>query len=78
MNDSLHHEPALLLSAKDSAMLCGVSERTWRTWDAGGRVPQAVEIGRSKFWRRVELEQWIDHGCPDRAAWQAISPGETS
>ena len=62
---------------KDSAKLCGVSERTWRSWDAGGLVPQALEIGHSKLWRRQELEEWTRQGCPDREAWQVLSAGET-
>ena len=68
------HQPVntLLLTARDAAQLCGVSQRTWRSWDAGGRVPRAVEIGRSKFWRRQELEQWIQLGCPAREVWQSI------
>jgi predicted DNA-binding transcriptional regulator AlpA len=75
---TLAPDQALLLAARDAARLCGVSERTWRTWDAGGRVPRAVEIGRSKFWRRRELEEWIGQGCPDRHAWQTMSSGERS
>ena len=78
MNQSLTHEHALLLPAREAATLCGVSQRTWRSWDAGGRVPQAVEIGRSKFWRRQELEQWIQLGCPGREVWQSIYGEENS
>ena len=70
-------EQALLLSAQDAARLCGVSERTWRCWDAGGRMPNAVDIGRSKFWRRKEIEDWVGQGCPDRKDWQVLN-GETS
>lgn len=62
-------EHALLLPAREAAALCGTSERTWRTWDAGGRIPQAVAIGRSKFWRKKELEAWVDQGCPTRDQW---------
>lgn len=65
-------EPALLLSAGDAAHLCGASERTWRTWDAAGRIPRPVAIGRAKFWRRGELEAWIQRRCPPRQTWDVI------
>jgi len=63
------NEP-LLLSAKDAARRCGTSERTWRTWDAGGLIPRAVSIGRGKFWRAAELAAWVQAGCPPRKAWE--------
>jgi predicted DNA-binding transcriptional regulator AlpA len=63
---------ALLLPASAAAKLCGTSERTWRTWDSAGRIPQAVAIGRSKFWRRTELEAWVNQGCPRRETWNVI------
>ena len=59
----------LLYTAAQSANLCGRCERTWRTWDAAGRVPRPVRIGRSVFWRPEEIAQWIEAGCPDRKTW---------
>ena len=66
-------QPPLLLPAKVAAKLCSTSERTWRAWDAAGLVPQPVRIGRSVFWRRTELDSWVEHGCPPRKTWIAIS-----
>lgn len=66
----------LLLVARDAAGLCGASERTWRTWDAGGLIPRAVTIGRAKFWRQAELEKWVAHGCPARQDWEVLTAGE--
>jgi predicted DNA-binding transcriptional regulator AlpA len=59
-----------LLRATEAAGLCRVSLRTWRAWDATGKVPQPVRIGRAVFWRLEELRAWVAAGCPDRAAWQ--------
>jgi predicted DNA-binding transcriptional regulator AlpA len=64
-------QPALLLSARQAAAACGKSLRTWRTWDAGGRIPRPVRIGRSTLWRSDELRRWIDTGCPRREEWEA-------
>jgi prophage regulatory protein len=60
----------LLLRAPDAAALCGISLRTWRSWDAAGKIPQPVRIGRSTLWRAEEIRQWIAAGCPRRQPWE--------
>ena len=67
---SLESPPALLISARAAAELCGKSLRTWRTWDAAGAIPRAVQIGRSRLWRLDELRAWIDARCPNRRDWE--------
>ncbi len=62
----------LLLSARRAAAQCGMSLRTWRTWDAAGFVPAPIKVGRSTFWRVNELKEWIAAGCPKRDAWNTI------
>lgn len=61
----------LLLTASEAAAMCGKSLRTWQMWDASGRVPRPVRIGRSTLWRIYELQSWIAAGCPRRADWEA-------
>lgn len=61
----------LLVSAKQAAVMCGKSLRTWRSWDSAGRIPQPVRIGRSTLWRADELRKWVKAGCPRRAEWEA-------
>jgi len=41
-------------------------------WDAAGKVPMPVRIGRSTFWRPSELHAWIAAGCPNRVTWQIM------
>jgi prophage regulatory protein len=62
----------LLLTAPQAAQLCGVALRTWRGWDVGGKIPRAITIGRSVFWRPDELRAWVAAGCPDRETWQTL------
>jgi len=50
----------LLLNAKQASKLCGCSERTWRSWDSAGHIPQPIRIGRSVYWRPEELREWIE------------------
>jgi predicted DNA-binding transcriptional regulator AlpA len=61
----------LLVSARDAAVMCGKSLRTWRAWDAAGWIPRPVRIGRSTLWRVDELREWVAAGCPRRAEWEA-------
>ena len=62
----------ILLSAKEASKLVGRSLRCWRSWDAGGRVPRPVRIGRSVHWRADELRRWVEAGCPRRSEWEAM------
>lgn len=72
-DDRLHATPMhLLVRAKQAAAACGVSLRSWRSWDSSGRIPRPIRIGRSTFWRVEELQQWTTAGCPRRAEWEAI------
>jgi len=66
--------PPVLLTLAEAASLCRTSPRTWRSWDAAGRVPRAIRIGRTKLWRAAELTAWIAAGCPRRAHWQWPTP----
>jgi len=61
----------LLLRAVQAAEVCGTSVRSWRIWDATGKIPQPIRIGRVTFWRYDELRAWVSAGCPDRVAWEA-------
>jgi len=61
--------PPLLLSASDAARLLGIGERHFHALNSTGRVPLPVELGRRRLWRRRELENWVDAGCPAREEW---------
>lgn len=61
----------LLLTARQAAVMCGKSLRTWRAWDSAGWIPRPVRIGRSTLWRVDELREWVAAGCPRRAEWGA-------
>jgi predicted DNA-binding transcriptional regulator AlpA len=59
----------LLVDATTAAALCGKHLRTWRAWQAAGRIPRPIRIGRSLMWRFSELEAWVAAGCPPRKHW---------
>jgi predicted DNA-binding transcriptional regulator AlpA len=61
----------LLVTAKQAAVMCGRSLRTWRSWDAQGLVPRPVRIRHSVLWRAEELRLWVLAGCPRRQEWES-------
>ena len=60
----------ILLSAAEVAGLLGVSLRHFYGLLSSGRVgPLPVRLGRCIRWRRGEIEQWVQAGCPGRETW---------
>ena len=56
-------EPALI-TAMQVSQIIGVSKRTvWRMLSAGQLI-KPIRIGSNTRWRREELLDWIDAGCP--------------
>jgi predicted DNA-binding transcriptional regulator AlpA len=69
---------ALAVGASGAAMLCGVSRAQWWKLHAMAKTPAPVYLGsKCPRWIRVELEQWLAAGCPDRTAWSRMRPGST-
>jgi predicted DNA-binding transcriptional regulator AlpA len=64
--------PRLMLTAAEAAAACGFSLRTWWRYDSAGKIPKAVNFGRSKRWPAGTLRAWVEAGCPDREQWEAI------
>ncbi|MCA9196012.1 MAG: helix-turn-helix domain-containing protein [Planctomycetales bacterium] len=55
---------AALITVAELANLLGVSVRTvWRK-ESTGYLPHPVRIGGLVRWRRNEIMQWIEDGCP--------------
>ena len=58
----------LLLTVEELAQLLSLSERTlWRLRSAGA-LPKPVKLGNSVRWVRVEIQNWIEAGCPSPKA----------
>lgn len=55
----------LLLHRSEAAKLAGVSAGTWDRLVEAKKAPAAVRpsVGCLR-WRRVDVERWIDLGCP--------------
>jgi prophage regulatory protein len=62
----------LVLTAAEAAAMFQKSVRTWRTWDAAGKIPKPIRVGRAMYWRPEELKAWVAAGCPNRETWEAM------
>ena len=57
---------AALITVTELAELLGASVRTvWRK-ESTGHLPAPVRIGGLVRWRRAEIMQWIEDGCPKK------------
>jgi prophage regulatory protein len=62
----------LVADAKLLARLLGVSVRSIRGWDYGGKLPRPVRLGSRAVWLIEEVRCWLAAGAPDRSAWETL------
>lgn len=68
----------LVVSAKQLGEMLGMSERTIRRLDAGGKLPVPLKIGGSTRWRLDEIRGWLRAGSPSREKWETLCRGSES
>lgn len=56
-----------LLTKPELAEQLQISPRSLDRGVAERRIPAPMKIGRLVRWRRVEIERWLDAGCPAMA-----------
>ena len=62
---SNHHQPLKSLLTPDQMIeLLGVSSRTLWRLRSKGAIPQPVKYGGNVRWRGVDVQRWLDEGCP--------------
>lgn len=57
-------EQSELLKTDEVADMCKVSPETIRRLADAGAMPRPVRLGRSVRFRRKEILNWIEKGCP--------------
>ena len=62
----------ILLDAEEVGLILNLSRATVYRLNAEGRLPRPVHLGRSTRWRREELVQWVQIGCPSRERWEFV------
>lgn len=70
-NQVRDNQELMAISARDLAVMLGVSLRqVWRL-NASGKLPRPLRIGGSVRWNHDEIKRWFVGGCPDRQTWEA-------
>jgi excisionase family DNA binding protein len=54
-----------LADAEEAARVCSISESMLYKLNAAGKMPAPVRIGSLLRWKRRELLEWIEAGCPE-------------
>lgn len=67
-----------LLSRGQLADILEVCERTVTRWDASGKIPKPVRLGRLLRWRQDEIERWVLARCPARIAWEKLDANDSA
>ena len=52
-------QEAVLLTCKQVSVMVQLAERTIRALVSSGQFPRPVRIGRSRRWRRTDVEEWL-------------------
>ena len=61
-----------LLTAKELGALLNLSKRQIFRLNSSGKIPAPIRIGGSVRWANSTIEIWINMGCPDRQAFEAM------
>ena len=60
----------MMIDAKAAAAAIGVSQASWYRMVAAGKTPAPIKLSAGcTRWRVVDLQTWIDAGCPDRKSF---------
>jgi predicted DNA-binding transcriptional regulator AlpA len=65
-NPSQQDGTSLLIDTKTVAALCGVSVRTIQRWVTRATMPNPILVNGRPRWRRAQIVQWVENGCPRR------------
>lgn len=54
----------MLITVEEFAKLMRTSVRSIWRWNSAHAIPKPVRVGRAVRWRREEVMEWINAGCP--------------
>lgn len=60
----------LLLGAGNAAKFVGVGKTLWYQLNSEAKIPAPIRLNKRVLWRRDELHEWTDSGCPLRNEWE--------
>jgi predicted DNA-binding transcriptional regulator AlpA len=70
--DAATADGALLVDVHGVGRLLNCSARHCEDLAREGALPEPVKLGRLRRWRISEIRAWVEAGCPNRQAWEAM------
>ena len=61
----------LLLGAGNAAKFVGIGKTLWYQLNSEAKIPAPIKLNKRVLWRRDELHEWADAGCPLRTDWES-------
>ena len=58
-------QTSALIHVEQLAEILGCSSRHVRRLSDSHRIPRPIKLGSLTRWTRVEIDNWINSGCPD-------------
>ncbi len=63
-----------VLNATEVGRMIGAGRASVYGLHARGEMPAPIRVGRGLRWAKAEIEAWLLHGAPPRAAWERTWP----
>ena len=61
---------ATLITSREFWGLLALGKTAFNDLRQRGLVgPMPIKLGRSVRWRKAEVDQWVNEGCPPRCRW---------
>jgi predicted DNA-binding transcriptional regulator AlpA len=71
--DERKNQTPQLLSAKALGQRLSLSKRQIFRLNSSGRIPAPVRIGGAVRWVDMDIDKWIELGCPPRKDFEALA-----
>ena len=57
-------EESALVDVKEAARMCSISASMLYKLNVAGVLPKPIKLGKLLRWKRQDILEWIDQGCP--------------
>lgn len=62
-----------LWTANEVCRYLKITRETLSRWHTGGKIPEGTRVGPHLRWKRQEILEWFEHGCPSRQDWERMT-----
>jgi predicted DNA-binding transcriptional regulator AlpA len=71
--DTVEETKPALIDTDEMCELLHVGRTALWKWRSSGKIPAPLQVSRRPlYWRRREIEDWIEAGMPPRSKWETL------